>query len=135
MGSSRSNQELSSMWNILRKLLGMKPVGLVQVNVVYRQSYNVSVAEWRSNGRACEDAQRVVTNPTFCQMLDCLRHDQIGRYAIDETLPIEQRIALADRAAGYAKCLNDLELLAKYEPMYKEIEATFARENAEPYEH
>ena len=117
--------------SFLRKILGLKEKGQIQVVVVHRDAYAATILEWRSDPKACQDAKQLLTNPLLRNMLDVLRHNQLGMYYIDREIPPEQRVAFADYAAGYTKALNDLEDLARYQPMIAEIEATFANENAE----
>jgi hypothetical protein len=117
--------------NILRKLLGLKEKAQIRVVLVYRNAYAATVEEWRSDAKACQDAKQLLANPLLRNMLDVLRNNQLGMYYIDREVPPEQRVAFADYAAGYTKALNDLEDLARYQPMIAEIEATFAKENAE----
>jgi hypothetical protein len=110
-----------------------KPQPKREIQIVYRESYGARLSEWRQSEPATKEARLAISNQTISKMLDVLRREQREMTTIEITAPQELRLAMADRAAGYAQCLEDFESMARFEAEILPIESTFAKENNQLY--
>ncbi len=89
-----------------------KPVTKIQV--IRRDPFRLTPTEWRNDNSLCELARRTLTIPEVRMILDCLRNAAHG-WAMNPTMPFEERAIRSAVNEGYMICLNEFEKLAEPE--------------------
>lgn len=84
--------------------------------------------EWKSDPELCKQAAVALNNPIVRQLLDVLRTNHIGQWALSPAATMEERAMFAAKAEGYGLALNDFESLAEYQEPVQQLEATFGVE-------
>jgi len=97
----------------------------VQIVVIQRDPFRLSIDEWRSSRDLCKQAAMALSDPVVRQMVDCLRTSHLALYSGPGQSSAEARAERCSMADGYGIALNNLEALAHYVPPQKPLEETF----------
>jgi 16S rRNA A1518/A1519 N6-dimethyltransferase RsmA/KsgA/DIM1 with predicted DNA glycosylase/AP lyase activity len=101
------------------------------IRIIERDPLRVTTAEWRGNKDLVSQARIALASKTVRQMLDCMRHNHVGKLVANPGLPAEVRSVQLGIAEGYSMALNDFEALGMFETPTEPLKADFAKENWE----
>jgi len=107
------------------------PAEPVQIRIVQRDPFRVTVEEWRGSEELCMAAHKALNDPNVRRMLDTLRNSHLGMYDMPADFSSEQRSIKSAVIEGFGIALNTFESLAVHKKPQEPIEATFGAENYE----
>ena len=102
-----------------------------RIEIVHRETWDLTPDEWRKDPGLVSSARKALNDPVIRNMIATLRNDHYGRFLTDARLPVEVRVAHADRAAGFGIALETLECLGKPLKSQEPVPSTFSKDNWE----
>lgn len=96
-----------------------------QVQIIYRESSTLTVAQWRTVPDMVKRAQAVLGLPDMKAMLDACKNSRVGLYALDGMPDITVRAIAQAQCEGYAAALNDIYLLGQFKRPDEQLRETF----------
>lgn len=101
-----------------------------RIEVIQRDPCRLTVTEWRSDPVLVQQAQKILANPEFRQLLDVIERSSPARWELDvQAAHSESRIALQSIIQGYMLAITNLESLGHFQPKGELPEETFEPEN------
>ena len=103
----------------------------VTVKVIQRQATKLRLVEWMADAGLCNQASKLMDNPTVQLMVSVLHNEHPAFVVIDPGTSLQDRAVYQARCEGYTLALANLEALARHRKMIDSPESEFAPEEVE----
>lgn len=106
-------------------LFGLFKKPKVEYRVIPRDIQRMKLDEWRQTPHCVNLAKKFLNDPEFRMLLDVVKNEHPGRYALSSESTLEERAIMQAKTEGFMLALNRLEATAEPFKLQPQIEATY----------